>query len=158
MRRVCVILIESLDPLRPWQYKTRVISIHPKITHFICKIWLSLGKMEKKKDRVSCGISRAIYPSSQQANLVTINLDNQSTNNQLAPPPLPTPARARKKIISNLWGWCFVIYGHCTFVPIFFVPFAFFIHFFISNLPVGYWEWKLIAICTWPKETAPLIH
>ena len=45
-----------------------------------------IGK-DRERDKVSLGRIGSIYPR-QRANLVTINLNNQSTNNQLVPPTL----------------------------------------------------------------------
>ena len=103
-------------PLNPRQSKTRVISIHPKQIY----IWnmTFYWQSGEKRDRVSRGISRAIYPG-QQANLVTINLDNQSTNNQLDP---PTPTRPRKKKISNLCSCCHICTLYiCTDMSLYFL-------------------------------------
>ena len=57
---------------------------------------------DRERDKVSLGRIGSIYPR-QRANLVTINLNNQSTNNQLVPPTLARHLHSlpEKKIYGN---------------------------------------------------------
>lgn len=62
-----------------------------------------IGK-DRERDKVSLGRIGSIYPR-QRANLVTINLNNQSTNNQLVPPTLARHLHSlpEKKIMEISW-------------------------------------------------------
>ena len=80
-----------------------------------------IGK-DRERDKVSLGRIGSIYPR-QRANLVTINLNNQSTNNQLVPPTLARHLHSlpEKKFMEISWRkevhvWSYISFGQIVFV------------------------------------------